>query len=334
MIYDKFKPRYQAARSFQLDLTVFTKFQRGKKYSVVGSYDNFKHGSVDAIMQMFLDTRRDAWTNTVDYLQTYQRTFIIDNLEKELGTIELEGALTDGQLYDLQNFLMIENRIFTASYQDYKAQENLTFFDVYECNCILQDIEYREIQNTNKYTVNIVLKKTSNWTKLVQKNSGDAWRWNFLGKNFYDYTYNFKYGVDVADLTTIQFDSVVNNGNESAPYILEINEPSTNLEFWVIDNEGEIVGDFKVFGTYQAIKIISQDIPSTDQEITKQGIYYKNLMGEWVEIETYDINKTNFFNFVLGDNFITIKGINDINEETQNISVSVIVLEQFRIVGA
>lgn len=329
-----FKVRYHAKRSFQLDLSVLSDFEKGKVFSVVGEYQSVPDGTqVDAIMQMYLDTRTSNWTNVFTPINTYQKTYIADNQEKELGVITLKGAATDLQLYRIQDFLLKENRQFLATYFDYRAERDFVIPDYFKCVCILQDIEYSEIGNNNTYDVTITLKKTTNWVKSLEYSTllGN-WQAKPLGQNAYEYTYDFPYGVDGVDLTTLQFSQIGNNGNETAPFILDVFQASTNLEFWFLDSFGNIIGSGKVFGNYDNLRIVTKDVPfgTTDKQTERQGIYTK-INGVWTEINNYDYTKLNFFNLPIGSASLIVRGINDIS--VKQINASITVFEQYRIEG-
>lgn len=328
-----FKPRYEAKRSFQLDLKVSSDYEKGLTYSVVGAYNRLTDGvQIDAIMQMFLDSRVDKWVNSDSLLKTYQQSYILTNQEKDLGTIELDGALTDLQVERLKTFLMVENREFIASYHDYRPELQQTTPDVFNCRVVLNSIVYKEINNKNVYNVSITLDKLTNWTKRVEYSTLNGNLTPTLPNQIgYDYTYDFPYDADGGTSTTIKVGSIINGGNETAPFILEFRGQLVNPEFWITSNGGDFVGSGKVFGNYQGLRVVTQNVPSDFSETPNQGVYVL-IDNVWTETSNYDYSKINFFNLNIGINNIYIQGIT--NYDIQQLPASVIVYEQYRIVGA
>jgi hypothetical protein len=334
-----YKVYYHANRSFQLNLSVFSDYQKGKTYSVVGEYLSVPKGTqVDAIMQMFLNTRNSKWSNSNGLFRTYQNSYVIKNEEKQLGTIELVGAMTDMQVERIKNFLMVEDREFIASYHDYRAETSLIFPEIYETKVILEEIEYQEIENTNNYNVRITLTRLTNWSLLREYSTFNGQlNYGFLGVSAYEYEYDFQYGADATEAGTIITSSIYNEGNEKAPFILDIQDPTTNFEYYFVTGVDALGNNIvsssgKVFGTYNAIKVVSANITDNFENITKQGIYGRDNNNSWIEITDLDYSKENFFNIPVGSSRLVIKGINDTTVKVINISLKI--YEQYRIEGS
>lgn len=236
-----------------------------------------------------------------DFDDSYNNEYDKVNLEQFIYTVEsailTDNTMTfDGYHADFNEWKQVRDFILPQK-QRFKlvAIDNQEGFERYVL-CRYANHNLTRERDTTNFDSSFTFDKVSNWIyeKVVLS------RGSVSDKNDgYPYEYSFPYSVEpvTADYNITEIE---NEGHEDCPFVLQIPNGGTNIEWEIIQN-GQIIGSGKV------IKNMGERLFLLDTSDVSQRLEWN---GESVR-EYRDKTRLNFIKFPLGMSRLNVKNVKD-----------------------